>query len=64
MNRIAEAVGDSETLFEYLKKVIDILFYTILAKILVSLIAILHVVQLSIGLKYLQDCPIEVNKIK
>lgn len=58
-SRIAEAVTDSETLLDYQKKVFEILFYTFFAKVLVFTLATLHVIQLSIGLKHLQNCPAE-----
>jgi hypothetical protein len=48
-NRMAEAVGDSETLYEYLRKATNILYYTPAATLFILSLLVYHLAELTIG---------------
>jgi hypothetical protein len=49
INRMAEAVGESESLLEYLKKAISIFYHTTIATVIIILLVLFHLVQIIIG---------------
>jgi hypothetical protein len=49
LNRMAEAVSESETLFEYIKKATNILYHTSVAKLFILCLLLYHLTELSIG---------------
>jgi hypothetical protein len=59
ITRLAEEINNSETLFDYWTKAMSILYNTTFASFLIILIAIHHIIQVYIGVKNLDNCPIE-----
>lgn len=52
-NRIGEAVSESETLFEFLKKALSIFYYSRLSTLLMALLSIFHLAMVYTGIVYL-----------
>ncbi|CAF0870362.1 unnamed protein product [Adineta ricciae] len=61
LSRLGEAIQDSETLVEFVKKSYSIVANTYGATILLALLTVFQVILFFIGVKYLNDCPVQPN---
>ncbi|CAF1114894.1 unnamed protein product [Adineta steineri] len=61
LSRLGEAIQDSETYFEFVKKSFSIITQTFIATALLILLTIFQVILFFMGVKYLNDCPIQPN---
>jgi hypothetical protein len=46
---MAEAVGESESIYEYLKKATNIVYHTFIAKLFIIALLLFHLVELITG---------------
>ncbi|CAF0724163.1 unnamed protein product [Adineta ricciae] len=60
-SRLGEAIQDSETYFEFVKKSFSIITHTFVATALLILLTIFQVILFFMGVKYLNDCPVQPN---
>ncbi|CAF0785921.1 unnamed protein product [Rotaria sordida] len=61
ISRLGEAIQDSETYMEFVKKSFAIVTNTIVATALLILLTVFQVILFFVGVKYLNDCPIQSN---
>ncbi|CAF0902573.1 unnamed protein product [Adineta ricciae] len=61
LSRLGEAIQDSETLVEFVKKSYSIVANTYGATFLLALLTVFQVILFFIGVKYLNDCPVQPN---
>ncbi|UJR28134.1 hypothetical protein I4U23_009391 [Adineta vaga] len=61
LSRLGEAIQDSETLVEFVKKSFSIVTNTYGATALLALLTVFQVILFFIGVKYLNDCPVQPN---
>ncbi|CAF0852276.1 unnamed protein product [Rotaria sordida] len=61
ISRLGEAIQDSETLVEFVKKSFSIVTNTYGATVLLALLTVFQIILFFMGVKYLNDCPIQPN---
>ncbi|CAF4568119.1 unnamed protein product [Rotaria sp. Silwood1] len=61
ISRLSEAIQDSETYMEFVKKSVTIVTNTIVATALLILLTVFQVILFFVGVKYLNDCPVQSN---
>lgn len=61
LNRLGEAIQDSETYMEFVKKSFSIVTNTFIATVLLILLTGFQVILFFMGVKYLNDCPVQPN---
>ncbi|CAF1551358.1 unnamed protein product [Rotaria magnacalcarata] len=61
LSRLGEAIQDSETYMEFVKKSFTIVTNTIIATALLVLLTVFQVILFFMGVKYLDDCPAQPN---